>query len=79
MRTAVIYGTRLDGERELNARMVNKSDAEQRKLFQSALRHGRMGESFQLTVELVLPNGTTRNVTSDRSVKYGWHWLLTGQ
>ena len=65
-----IYGTRLDGEREVDLTLADKGDAEQKKIFESALRPVRMGESFQLTVELVHPNGSTRNVTSDPGVGY---------
>lgn len=66
---ASIYGTPLIGARETVPVMVGQNEAQQVATFRAAMRPVRMGESFQLTVELVRPSGN-QPVASDPRTKY---------
>jgi len=75
---ASIYGTQLTGARELGAALAGKSDAQGQPIFEAATRPVRIGESFQMTVEMVRPGGARQDVTADPRTKYaGTGCLLT--
>ena len=65
-----IYGVLLVGERDLEPAIVGKTFDEGYEIFRSAMHRVRMGESFQLIVELALPGAEPRPVTSDPATKY---------
>ena len=65
-----VYGKQLQGARELEPQAAGKSDTEQKLLFRGGLHPVRLGESFQLTVELERPGGARQAVTSDPRTRY---------
>lgn len=63
---ASIYGTPLNGARELQPALAGKGETEGDQIFRAAMRSVRMGESFQVTVQTA--QGVP--VTSDPRTKY---------
>jgi len=65
-----IYGKQLQGARELELQAVGKTEAAQKLLFRGGLHPVKLGDSFQLTVELVRPGAASQVVTSDPRLRY---------
>jgi hypothetical protein len=65
-----IYGKQLQGVRELEPQGVGKTVEAQKLLFRGGLHPVKLGDSFQLTVELVRPGAASQVVTSDPRLRY---------
>lgn len=65
-----IYGKQLQGVRELEPQGAGKAVEAQKLLFRGGLHPVKLGDSFQLTVELVRPGAASQVVTSDPRLRY---------
>lgn len=65
-----IHGKQLQGVRELEPQSVGKTVEAQKLLFRGGLHPVKLGDSFQLTVDLVRTGAANQVVTSDPRLRY---------